>query len=107
MKRRYKERKQKTPEALVKQAIKDLAPHIGLRIWSILGGLGQTPGIPDFLGIFKGRPVAIEAKAGKNRLSKDQVLFKEEWERHGGIFIEAHSPDDVVKGLGLEGVFLF
>lgn len=94
----------KTPERIVKDAIKQLAPHIGLYIWAILGGLGQAPGIADFLGIHRGRPVAIETKAGKNRLSQAQREFKKAWEAAGGIYIEARGPEDVCRGLGVKGV---
>lgn len=94
----------KTPERLVKDAIKQLAPHIGLRIWAIVGTLGQHPGISDFIGIHQGRPVAIEAKAGKGRLTRAQVEFKADWEAAGGIFIEARGPDDVCRELGVKGV---
>jgi len=96
--------KPKTPERIVKDAIKQLAPHIGLRIWAIVGGLGQHPGIPDFLGVHKGRAVAIEAKAGRNKLSRYQEQFRAEWERHGGVFILARGPEDVCKALGITGV---
>ena len=98
-------RRRITPEAALKRAVRDYAGYVGMRLWSIIGGIGQEPGIADFIGIYRGRPVAIETKAGKNTLTAHQQRFKEEWERHGGLFIECRDVKDISDALGLNTLF--
>lgn len=54
-------------------------------------------GLPDVIMIFKGRFVGIEVKAGRDKLSKDQLKRKFEIERAGGIYFEARSTDGFLK----------
>lgn len=54
-------------------------------------------GIPDILGAANGRFLAIEVKAGNDKMSEDQKKRKFEIERAGGIFIEARSTDNFIK----------
>lgn len=56
-------------------------------------------GTADILGIFKGKPLAIEVKSEKGRLSVHQKIFLSEFEKHGGIAIVARSIGDVERGL--------
>ena len=56
-----------TPEAKVKQQIKQILKELDL--WYFMppaNGYGRS-GIPDFIGCLKGRLIAIEAKAGKGK----------------------------------------
>ena len=56
-----------TPEAKVKQQIKQILKELNL--WYFMppaNGYGRS-GIPDFIGCLKGRLIAIEAKAGKGK----------------------------------------
>lgn len=57
-------------------------------------------GTADILGIYKGRPLAIEVKSEKGRLSIHQKLFLQEFQNNGGIAIVARSVEDVVRQLG-------
>lgn len=57
-------------------------------------------GTADILGIYKTRPLAIEVKSAKGRLSNFQKIFLQEWENNGGISIVARSVEDVQKTLG-------
>ena len=100
MPRRLKEKKKPTPENLVKAALKQEASYLGVYIFSIIGGLGQLPGIPDFLGCHEGRFLGIEAKAGKNVLSKHQEARRDEIVASGGLFIEYRKPGDLAEALG-------
>jgi len=59
----------------------------------------DKPGKSDILGIWKGRPLAIEVKWGKNVASEDQKKFLKEFEENGGIAILAYSLDDVLTKL--------
>lgn len=54
-------------------------------------------GLPDIVLIFKGRFVGIEVKAGRDKLSDDQLKRKFEIERAGGIYFEARSTDGFLK----------
>ena len=64
-------------------------------------------GISDIIGIYQGRPLAIEIKTERGRLSEHQERFLERWKAAGGIAIVARSPNDVVKRLGLPVLFNF
>lgn len=52
-------------------------------------------GVADILGIYKGKPLAIEVKAAKGRLSPAQDNFLEEFKENGGIAFVARSVEDV------------
>jgi hypothetical protein len=59
-------------------------------------------GVSDILGIFKGKPLAIEVKTLKGKLSPAQVVFQQEWKEHGGISIVARSIEDLEEKLKRE-----
>lgn len=94
--------KKVTPETALKRSIKDFCAYAGVAVWSILQGLGSTPGIADLIGVYRGRAVAIEVKAGNNTQSDDQIAFQAAWERAGGIYILARRVEDVAAGLGIK-----
>ncbi|MBK8225399.1 MAG: VRR-NUC domain-containing protein [Candidatus Obscuribacter sp.] len=50
-------------------------------------------GLPDVIASIRGRFVAIEVKAGKDRLSEDQKRRAFEIEKAGGVYFEARSTD--------------
>lgn len=50
-------------------------------------------GISDVIACFRGRMAAIEVKSGRDKLSRDQMVFKQEIERAGGLYFEARSTD--------------
>lgn len=58
-------------------------------------------GVADILGIYQGKPLAIEVKSKKGVLSLYQKIFLNRFKENGGTAIVARSLDDVVKGLGL------
>lgn len=93
--------KKVTPETALKKAVRDYAGYVGMRLWAIIGNLGQEPGIPDFLGLYKGQALAIECKVGRNKLTAHQENFKKEWIKHGGTFIECRDVKDIAEALGL------
>jgi hypothetical protein len=60
------------------------------------------PGSPDIMGCLapSGRMFGIEVKREiGGELSKDQKWFRDELVKHGGLFIEARSVEDVRQGL--------
>lgn len=56
-------------------------------------------GISDILGIYEGRPLAIEVKSKSGRLSPHQREFLNEFKAHGGISFVARSIEDVEEAL--------
>lgn len=61
-------------------------------------------GSPDVLACIKGRFVGVECKVGKDRQRTDQVNFAAALSRAGGVYILAHSVDDVANRLRMEGL---
>lgn len=80
--------------------------------WRIHGHLGQTPGISDIIGVWPktGRPsgsrrrpgsirgqfLAVEVKAGEDKLSEPQEAFLEAVRQAGGLAVVARSLEDVL-----------
>ncbi len=87
-----------TEETILKRSIREYLRYVrGVFVWHNLQGLGCFRGLPDIMVLRGGALYAIEAKAKKGWMSKYQDEFKTEFERAGGIFIEARSVDDVRK----------
>lgn len=59
----------------------------------------RLKGAADLLGIWRGKPLAIEVKAGKNKATPEQIFFLENWRKHGGIGFVAWSVADVEREL--------
>ena len=56
-------------------------------------------GVADILGIYKGKPLAIEVKSEKGRLSIHQKIFLQQFQNHGGIAIIARSIEELEQKL--------
>jgi hypothetical protein len=85
---------------LVKAVRKLIEGDGGLLVKYPGGPLGPK-GIADFLGVHKGRPVAIEVKSGRDKLTDDQKKFLARWRLAGGIGMEARDVKTVAKTLGI------
>ena len=59
-------------------------------------------GWADIIGIWKGRPLAIEVKSKTGRLAPHQKSFLDEWASYGGIAMMARSVEDVMQRLAEE-----
>lgn len=59
----------------------------------------QLKGVADIIGIFRKRPLAIEVKSHRGKLSPFQEEFLREFHGNGGIAIVARSVQDVQIGL--------
>ena len=71
----------------------------GLRAGS-QGCIRSAPnGSPDLIGTCQGRGLAIEIKAGKDRLSPAQALFRDSWRRAGGVYIVARDVGQAMREL--------
>ena len=85
---------------LVKAVRKLIHEHGGFCFKNWGGPMG-TKGVSDLIGVFRGRAVAIEVKAGKDRLTEDQAVFLRRWQEAGGIGLEARSVTEVAQELGI------
>lgn len=54
-------------------------------------------GIFDISAVIRGRAVWVEVKAGRDKMSHDQLIFKQEVERAGGLAFVAYSTDEFLK----------
>ena len=59
------------------------------------GTFHTSKGVADLLGIWKGKPLAIEVKVPGKDASEEQKLFLARHAQHGGISFVAHSVDEV------------
>ncbi len=70
-------------------------------VWDEAKGVyrkGNTQkGIADISAVIRGRAVWIEVKAGRDKISTEQLIFKQEVERAGGLYYEARSTDGFLK----------
>lgn len=66
-----------------------------------LNQFGAIKGVADILGIYNGRPLAIEVKTTRGVVSEFQKDFLIRFQAAGGISFVARSVDDVVKKLEL------
>jgi len=95
-------------EAEITRAIRQTLEGLGcahFKHWS--GPMTHPKGIADILGIWEGRPLAIEVKTKKGRVTDHQRKFLDCVRRNGGIAFVARSIDDVIEGLGVQDRFLF
>jgi len=53
-------------------------------------------GTADISGVFKGVPLAVEVKIGKDRMSEAQKAYKADFERAGGWYCIARSFDQFI-----------
>ena len=56
-------------------------------------------GSPDILGCYMGRFVGIEVKTKTGKQRDAQVNFQRAFERAGGVYVLARSPDDALNAL--------
>jgi hypothetical protein len=74
-----------TPESKVKaKCVVQLKALGAVYFYPVTGGYG-TSGVSDIVVCFDGRFIAIECKAGKNKLSELQKMFLEKVRAAGGL----------------------
>lgn len=82
-----------TPEAKVKQKVKQILNLIGAYyVMPVTGGYG-TQGAPDFLVCFHGNFIGIETKAGNNKPTALQELNMNKIAAAGGIAFVVREDD--------------
>lgn len=86
-------------ETNITKSIRDYLKIMHIFHWKQWQGIGSSPGISDIIGIYKGRPLAIEVKTLRGKVTDDQQNFLDNFKDAGGIAIVARSVDDVIYGL--------
>lgn len=86
-------------EADITRQVRDYLKVQHVFHWKVLQGLGATPGISDIIGIYHVRPLAIEIKTAKGKLSEHQISFLNNFKKEGGIAFVARSVEDVIENL--------
>jgi hypothetical protein len=93
-------------EAQITKGIRGVLKFLGIWHFKLHQGLGSTPGIPDIVGIFEGKPLYIEVKTRKGKLSDVQEQKIKEIQKAGGIAFVARSIDEVIDNLNVRSRFL-
>lgn len=77
-------------------------PNKSVGIYDAKRGVFRKPtcpfhlnGVSDILGIFEGKPLAIEVKSGTGVVSDVQIDFINRFNRQGGLAFVARSVEDV------------
>jgi hypothetical protein len=95
-----------TPEGYVTACITDYLKLRGAWFYKTHGHLGQVPGIPDLVGIFRGRGFGIEVKVERPLNTPKQIagFLSPEQRGHllaihraGGMALVATDVDDVIR----------
>lgn len=103
------------PEKEIEKNIISYLGHRRIMAWKVesqgtydekRGGYRKKPkwfrkGVADILGIYRGKPLAIEVKNQKGKLSKEQLNFLVEFRQNGGIAMVARSIEEVEIQLSL------
>jgi hypothetical protein len=95
-------------EKEITHGVRLLLKSLGVFHWKQWQGpMSQPKGVSDILGVWKGRLLAIEVKRPGGKVSDEQQAFIDRVNKLGGIAFVARSVDDVIRGLGVQGRFLF
>lgn len=89
-----------TPEGKLTRKIRNYLKTVPKSyFFKVHGATSQVTGISDFIGVWKGRFVAIEVKAPTNKrgMSPKQQFFQDRVKKAGGIAFEARDLSTVKK----------
>ena len=76
-----------TPEGLVKKHIKQVLDSLGVWYFMPIGGMYSRAGVPDFIGCYKGKLIAIEAKTRKGKTTALQERELRLIRQSGGLAV--------------------
>lgn len=91
--------KPKLKEADTTRQIRDYLKLNRIFHWKVFQSLGSEKGVADIVGIYLGKPLAIEVKTAKGKLSEHQAKWLDSFREAGGIAFVARSVDDVEREL--------
>jgi hypothetical protein len=83
------------------KAVRKLIEGDGGFIFKNWGGPMGTKGVSDLIGVHRGRAVAIECKAGKDKLTTEQRRFLERWRYAGGLGVEVRGIEEAADALDI------
>jgi len=88
-------------EADVLTQVRDYLRAKGFYVMRIHQSLGSQKGISDLIAIKDGWVIFIECKSqhAKSRQSGEQLIFQQQIEKHGGIYVLARSYEDVERAI--------
>ena len=92
-----KKYKSKITEADIKKLCRDYLQIKGWFIFPILQSMGCYLGISDFIAIKGSRTIYIETKSPRGKQSKEQEIFQQEIEMHGGEYWLIDCWEDILK----------
>jgi len=86
-----------TPESKVKDKVRNILKEFGAYYFMPIGGMYSKIGVPDIICCYKGRFIAIECKAGKNKPTALQERELKLIHEAGGysLLINEENIDDV------------
>lgn len=88
---------------LVKSA-SDYILYRGGWIYKVWGSAFSRKGVPDLLGCYAGRLIAIECKTGKAVLDRYQQHEREKLERAGALYVLCRQVEDLERALVAAGL---
>lgn len=89
-----------TPESKVKAKVKELLTRYGVWFFMpVTGGYGRA-GVPDIIGVYKGRFLGIEVKAKGGKTTRLQEINLRDIAAQGGVSLVIEG-DTGVEGLRL------
>lgn len=92
----------KDRKILEKEITHEIREYLNVRHifhWKQWQGLGSAHGVPDLIGIYRTRFLAIEVKTAKGILSEKQTEFLNRINHEAGIGFVARSVEDVISHL--------
>lgn len=88
-------------ESDVLTQVRDYLRAKGFYVIRMHQSLGSKKGVSDLIAIKDGRVLFIECKSqhAKSKQSGEQLIFQQQIEKHGGIYVLARSYEDVERAV--------
>lgn len=86
----------KTPEGIVKDAVKAFLSHIDA-FWFMPSQNGRGDRTVDFIGVWRGASIAVETKKPGNDATDKQKYFLNNWRSRGGWAFLADSIENLME----------
>jgi hypothetical protein len=87
--------KESLTEKEVRSLIRIWAAENDVLLFPVPATMYSVVGVPDFVGLFHGRFLAIEAKSSKGIISSHQARFHSAIRAHGGLVFVVRSKQDL------------
>ena len=94
-------------EAQITKSIRYLLKSQGIWHFKNFGGPMSVKGLPDLIGCFQGKFLAIEVKRKSGKVSPEQEVMIDRINRAGGLAFVARDLETVIEQLGIKDRFLF